>query len=68
MEKPDKPTKLLLNESEVAEMLSVPVGSIRRWRFAKTGPKYIKLGNCVRWRPEDVGAYIASLPSEGRQE
>jgi predicted DNA-binding transcriptional regulator AlpA len=65
---PEKPTKLLLNEHEVAKILAVSVGSIRRWRFLKTGPKYIKLGDCVRWRPEDVDAYIASLPSQGSQE
>ena len=65
---PVKTEKLLLNENEVAEILAVSVGSIRRWRFAKTGPKFIRLGSCIRWRPDDVAAYIASRPTGGSED
>ncbi|MFL6354551.1 MAG: helix-turn-helix transcriptional regulator [Bryobacteraceae bacterium] len=65
---PNKPSKILLNEHEVAEILAVSVGSIRRWRVLRTGPKFVKLGKCVRWRPDDVAAYIASRPTGGSED
>jgi len=31
---------------------------VRRWRHRKTGPTYIKAGACVRYRREDVEAWL----------
>jgi|GEM_PF-268872 excisionase family DNA binding protein len=48
----------LLHESEVAELLSVKVTTLRRWRWARKGPAWIKVGGCVRYRRRDVDAFI----------
>jgi excisionase family DNA binding protein len=55
----------LMTEHEVAQRLHVSVASIRRWRIEKRGPLFIKVGSLVRYRQEDVEAWLASLPTGG---
>jgi hypothetical protein len=31
---------------------------MRHWRLTGKGPKWLKLGSAVRYRPEDVQAYL----------
>jgi predicted DNA-binding transcriptional regulator AlpA len=49
----------LLNEREVATSCSISVLTLRKWRSVKRGPKFIKISTLVRYRPEDVDAWIA---------
>jgi excisionase family DNA binding protein len=55
----------LLKEEEVAEQLHVSVASLRRWRLARRGPQFIKVGSLVRYRPEDLETWLAALPTGG---
>lgn len=48
----------LWNEHQVAAHLGISVATLRRWRLLNKGPKWIKLGACVRYRPEDIEAFI----------
>lgn len=48
----------LLNEHQVAAYLNLSVATIRRWRLLKKGPAVCRLGAAVRYRPEDVEAFI----------
>lgn len=49
----------LLTTGEVAKMLGVLPNTIERWRCqGKGGPLYIKAGTRVRYRKEDVEAYM----------
>jgi predicted DNA-binding transcriptional regulator AlpA len=57
----------LLNEHEVARITGLSVASVRRWRLFRQGPKYLKIGAAVRYRPEDVAAWLESRPSGGGQ-
>jgi len=57
----------LLNEHEVARITGLSVASVRRWRLSRQGPKYLKIGAAVRYRPEDVSAWLESRPSGGEQ-
>jgi predicted DNA-binding transcriptional regulator AlpA len=50
----------LLNEYDLAHVTGLSVASVRRWRFLKIGPKYLKIGASVRYRPEDVSAWLES--------
>ena len=54
-----------LTEEEVAEQLHVSVASLRRWRLARRGPQFIKVGSLVRYRPEDLESWLAALPTGG---
>ena len=55
----------LLDEHEVARVTGLSVASVRRWRLLRQGPKYLKLGAAVRYKPKDVTAWIESRPSGG---
>ncbi len=57
----------LFKEREVAERLAVSVATVRRWRLFGRGPKYSKIGSAVRYRPEDVSAWLESRPTGGEQ-
>jgi len=55
----------LLNEHEVAGILAVSVSTIRRWRLLRRGPKFIKVGASVRYKPADVHQWLESRESGG---
>lgn len=44
----------------LAEYLGVPVATVYRWNYRGTGPRPRKIGKHVRYRDEDVAAWIAS--------
>jgi predicted DNA-binding transcriptional regulator AlpA len=49
----------LLTAEEVAEVLSVRVGTLHQWRWQGKGPRAIKSGRgFVRYRPADLQAWI----------
>jgi excisionase family DNA binding protein len=48
----------LMSVSEVAAVCGVPVKTVEQWRYRKIGPKGFRLGRHVRYRPEDVQAWI----------
>ncbi len=53
----------LLTESDIAERLHVSLASVRRWRLEKRGPTFVKVGALVRYRPEDLEAWVSTLPT-----
>jgi predicted DNA-binding transcriptional regulator AlpA len=55
----------LLNEHDVARLTGLSVASVRRWRFLRQGPTYLKIGTSVRYRPEDILAWLQSRPTGG---
>lgn len=55
----------LLGEYDVARITRLSVASVRRWRYLKQGPRYLKIGSSVRYRPEDITAWLASRPTGG---
>ena len=55
----------LLNEHDVARLTGLSVASVRRWRLLRQGPRYLKIGAAVRYKPEDISAWLESRPSGG---
>jgi predicted DNA-binding transcriptional regulator AlpA len=55
----------LLNEHDLARITGLSVASVRRWRLLRQGPKYLKIGAAVRYKPEDISAWLESRPSGG---
>jgi len=55
----------LLNEQDVARITCLSVASVRRWRILGQGPKFLKINSAVRYRPEDLEAWLASRPAGG---
>ena len=58
----------LLNEHDVARITGLSVASVRRWRLLRQGPKYIKIGSAVRYKPESLSVWLESRPSGGGQQ
>jgi predicted DNA-binding transcriptional regulator AlpA len=58
----------LYTETDVAKYLRVSLACLRRWRLEKRGPKFMKVGSLVRYRPEDIPAWLNSLPTGGEYE
>jgi hypothetical protein len=49
----------LKNPHEAAEFLRVQSSTLARWRWAGTGPAYVRVGNrAVRYRLADLEAFI----------
>lgn len=51
------PSEHLLTEQQVAEMLSVTVHGVRKWRI-KGYIAFIKIGKTIRFEPEEVEAFV----------
>jgi hypothetical protein len=50
----------LWNEQEASDFLKRAVSSLQKDRLRGDGCPYIKIGRLVRYRPEDVRAYLSS--------
>lgn len=48
----------LLTPNEVANALQVPAATLPQWRYLGRGPRYVKIGRHVRYRPADVEHWI----------
>lgn len=51
---------VLLTTKSVAQMLSIPEGTLRYWRKTGVGPCWIKLEGSIRYHLADVEAYVES--------
>lgn len=50
----------LYNEHEAARMISCSVALLRKWRLFGEGPAYVKIGRLVRYRQDDLTAFLES--------
>lgn len=48
----------LWHTEEVAQYLGVPLGTIYNWRVSGKGPRAIRVGRHLRYRPSDVDAWL----------
>jgi predicted DNA-binding transcriptional regulator AlpA len=55
----------MLNERDVARITGMSVQTIRRWRLFRGGPRYLKIGSAVRYKPEDIAEWLESRPAGG---
>lgn len=62
----ESPTALLLTPQQVADLLALPLGTLASWRCRGTGPRFIRLGRCVRYRPSDVEAWLNAAEQASR--
>ncbi len=52
-----KDSDLMVTE-RAAEYLDVSKGTLPVWRCRGTGPKYVRIGRCIKYRKADLDAYI----------
>jgi predicted DNA-binding transcriptional regulator AlpA len=53
----------LIDEAQLAARLSVSRSTLQSWRYAKRGPRYIKLGRLIRYRNADIDLYLRAQTS-----
>jgi predicted DNA-binding transcriptional regulator AlpA len=58
----------LLTEIELSKHLHVSVACVRRWRLERRGPRFLKIGSLVRYRPDDVEDWLNARPAGGEDE
>lgn len=52
-------SRRMLDTKASAEYLGLSPNTLSRWRWSGDGPVFVKLGNAVRYRIEDLDAFIA---------
>jgi len=52
----------MMNEKQVSAYLNISLGTLRKWRLFRKGPKYLKIGSAVRYRRADVETWLNSCP------
>lgn len=48
----------LLTEADAAAFLAMRPATLRRWRWARKGPTFCKIGGAVRYRHADLEAFL----------
>ncbi len=48
----------VLTTPEAARYLGLSASTLNRWRCYGTGPKYLKLGRAVRYRADELDAFL----------
>jgi len=49
--------KTTLTDIDVANRLGISRFTVRSWRLKGVGPRFLKMGRAVRYRPQDVDDY-----------
>jgi hypothetical protein len=48
----------LMTTIEVAAFLSIPVTTVRQWRYMGIGPRAFKVGRHLRYDPDEVARWL----------
>lgn len=59
--------ELVIGEREAARRLQISVGALRKWRREATGPRFIRLGRCIRYKLSDLLAHLDSNAVQTRE-
>lgn len=58
----------LFTPTEVADYLQLPIQTLYRWRTTGDGPPAHKIGRHLRYRRDDIDAWLLSKKKEERSE
>jgi len=68
LEPTQEPLSRLLTVQELAELLQVPTKTIYTWRYKRIGPPAVPMGKHLRFRAEDVAAWLDARADMPRTE
>ncbi len=46
------------SEQNAADLFGVKVETLRNWRYRETGPAYVKIGNSIVYRKDDLVRHL----------
>ncbi len=52
-------TNPLLTQEEAAGLLCLSPTTLKKWRRTRRGPRYYRLGSAVRYKREDLEAFVS---------
>ena len=55
----------LLSDHDIERLTGRARSTLQKDRVAGTGIPFVRIGRLVRYRPSDVAAFLAALPSNG---
>jgi hypothetical protein len=59
--------QILVDEATAARMLNMSLRWLIERRLAGDGPEYLKLGNRIRYRPEDVSKWVINQKDKSHE-
>jgi predicted DNA-binding transcriptional regulator AlpA len=59
--------KISLTEAEVEALTGLRVKTLQRWRYLNQGPRFVRLGRCVRYPAADLRGWIDSQVGGGER-
>jgi len=63
---PSQPSEFL-DTPRLAELLSVSVSTLEKWRWLGKGPQFVRIGALVRYQRADVDAWLADSSKRRRR-
>lgn len=48
----------VMDEFALADFLGLTVATLRKWRWLRSGPKFVKVGRLIRYRKTDIDAWL----------
>jgi predicted DNA-binding transcriptional regulator AlpA len=51
----------LLNQKQVAQLSGLSESSLEKFRMSGDGPRFVRIGRAVRYRPADVRKWLDGL-------
>lgn len=62
-------TPIITTEKRISELYGWAVSTLRNWRHLGKGPPYLKVGRSVRYRLDDVEAFLElhKIETEGNK-
>lgn len=64
----DALSRTLLDERALAAYLGLTRRAVQAWRLRGGGPKFIKVGRSVRYRPADIEDWLSAREFENTSE
>jgi len=64
VEKRQNGRTVLLTERDVATLTQISPDTLRTWRCRRVGPRFLKIGSSVRYRAEDIEAFLDARMTE----
>lgn len=68
MQNPSSGIQPLLSTLALAKLVGVTVDTVKHWRVAGRGPKFVRISRTIRYTPQDVAEWLEANRHESTEE